>query len=139
MRIVRIGAIVFAIYVGVVIVFESWLGYSQPSGGGTIEITTIDDNGQSATRVVSRIESAGHLYVAANHWPRAWYRDALKHPEVTVTMDGVTKSCTAVPVTGAEFDRVNADHPLGPMIRFLTGYPPRRIVRLDPASPPSTG
>jgi hypothetical protein len=139
MRIVKIIAIVVASYVGIVIAFESWLGYSQPSGGGTIQITTVDDSGKSATRVVSRIESGGHLYVAANHWPRAWYREALAHPAVTVTMDGETRSYTAVPVTGAEFDRVNADHPLGPMIRFLTGYPPRRVVRLDPASPQSAG
>ena len=139
MRIVKIIAIAIAIYVGIVIAFESWLGYSQPSGGGTIQITTVDDNGKSATRVVSRIESGGHLYVAANHWPRAWYRDALAHPEVTVTMDGETQTYTAVPVTGAEFDRVNADHPLGPMIRFLTGYPPRRLVRLDPAPVQSAG
>ena len=123
MRIVKIIAIAIAIYVG----------------GGTIQITTVDDNGKSATRVVSRIESGGHLYVAANHWPRAWYRDALAHPEVTVTMDGETQTYTAVPVTGAEFDRVNADHPLGPMIRFLTGYPPRRLVRLDPAPVQSAG
>ena len=134
MRIVKIIAIAIAIYVGIVIAFESWLGYSQPSGGGTIQITTVDDNGKSATRVVSRIESGGHLYVAANHWPRAWYRDALAHPEVTVTMDGETQTYTA-----AEFDRVNADHPLGPMIRFLTGYPPRRLVRLDPAPVQSAG
>ena len=139
MRIVKIIAIAIAIYVGIVIAFESWLGYSQPSGGGTIQITTVDDNGKSATRVVSRIESGGHLYVAANHWPRAWYRDALAHPEVTVTMDGEIQTYTAVPVTGAEFDRVNADHPLGPMIRFLTGYPPRRLVRLDPAPVQSAG
>jgi hypothetical protein len=139
MRIVKIIAIAIAIYVGIVIAFESWLGYSQPPGGGTIQITTVDDNGKSATRVVSRIESGGHLYVAANHWPRAWYRDALEHPEVTVTMDGETQTYTAVPVTGAEFDRVNADHPLGPMIRFLTGYPPRRLVRLDPAPVQSAG
>ena len=133
MRIVKILAIVLAIYVVIVVVFESWLGYSQPSGGGTIDITTVDDNGERATRVVSRIESGGQLYVAANHWPRAWYRDALKHPEVTVTMDGVTNNYTVVPVTGAEFERVTAERPLGPMIRFLTGYPPRRLVRLDPA------
>jgi ribulose-5-phosphate 4-epimerase/fuculose-1-phosphate aldolase len=134
MRIVKIVAILLAVYVAVVVAFETWLGYSQPSGGGTIEITTVDDNGKSATRVVSRIESGGHLYVAANHWPRAWYRDALDHPDVTVTMDGVTQTYTAVPVTGEEFDRVNADHPLGPMIRFLTGFPPRRVVRLDPTA-----
>jgi F420H(2)-dependent quinone reductase len=134
MRVVKIVAILFAVYVAIVVAFETWLGYSQPAGGGTIVITTVADDGSTHERVVSRIDSGGQLYVAANHWPRAWYRQVLKHPEVTIAVDGVTQTYTAVPVTGAEFERVDADHPLGPMIRFLTGYPPRRLVRLDPSA-----
>lgn len=132
MKVIKIVAILIVIYVAVVVLFESWLGYSQPEGDTTITITTVDDDGNSSDRVVSRIESDGQFYVAANHWPRAWYRNALEHPEVQVTADGVTQTYIAVPVTGDEFDRVDADRPLGPMIRFLTGYPPRRLVRLDP-------
>jgi F420H(2)-dependent quinone reductase len=132
MKVIKILAILLGVYVVIVAAFETWLGSSQPSGGGTIVITTLDSNGTAHERVVSRIDSDGQLYVAANHWPRAWYHNVLDNPTVTVTTDGVAQTYTAVEVTGAEFDRVNADHPLGPMIRFLTGYPPRRLVRLDP-------
>ena len=133
MKIVKIVAVVVGIYAALVALFETWLGYSQPMGGNTIVITTTDDDGVKKDRVVSGLEADGALYVAANHWPRAWYRQVLKHPEVEVTANGEKKSYRAVEVEGEEFDRVNEAHPLGPMIRVLTGFPPRRLVRLDPA------
>jgi hypothetical protein len=37
---------------------------------------------------VSRLESNGQLYVATNHWTRAWYNRVLEKPEVHVTLDG---------------------------------------------------
>src|SRR5262249_7985194 len=76
-------------------------------------------------------------YVAANHWPRAWYERALANPKVQVTWDGQKIDYQAVPVTGAEHDRVEADNPHSAWFRFATGYPPRRFLRLDPAGPPS--
>jgi hypothetical protein len=133
MKLVKIIAILFVVYVGVVTAFESLIGYFQPKGENTLVITTKDDNGNAKERVVARLESGGKLYVAANHWPRRWYNDVLAHPDVQVTADGKTQSYIAVPVTGDEFDRVNAEHSLGIVIRILTGFPPRRLVRLDPA------
>jgi hypothetical protein len=130
---IKIVVILFIVYAAIVASFETWLGFSQPQGGSTIRITTTDADGTKKERVVSRIDSDGKLYVAANHWPRHWYHDVLAHPEVQVISDGKTLSYVAVPVTGAEFDHVNAEHELGPMIRVLTGFPPRRLVRLDPA------
>jgi len=132
-RLVKLVVILFGVYVLVVVGFETWLGYSQPQAGNTIVIVTSDAQGESKPRVVSRLEADGALYVAANHWPRGWYRQVLANPNVTVDIDGTQRAYKAVPVTGEEFDRVNDAHPLGPMIRFLTGYPPRRLVRLDPA------
>jgi hypothetical protein len=81
---------------------------------------------------VSRLTSDGHLYVAANHWPRAWYDRASKNPQVQVTLDGKRGDYTAVPVTGAEHDRVERENSLGLVFRILTGFPPRYFVRLDP-------
>ena len=132
MKIFKVLGILLLIYVGLVVTFESLLGYFQPAGEGTIVITTTDNEGQQNDRVVSRITSNEQLYVAANHWPRAWYHAVLDNPAVKVTMDGTTTEYVAVPVTGQEYDRVNADHPLGPIFRVLTGFPPRELVRLDP-------
>ena len=81
---------------------------------------------------MSGLESDGQLYVAANHWPRAWYDRALENPEVHVTLDGEKSDYRAVPVTGEEHDRVDSKNSLGVVFRILTGFPPRHFVRLDP-------
>jgi len=138
MRAVKILAVVLVVYAALVATFESLIGHFQPQDANTMVITTRDDKGNTNPRVVARLETDGKLYVAANHWPRRWYHEVLANPHVDVTWGGSTQPYVAVEVTGAEFERVDADHGLGPMIRFLTGYPPRRIVRLDPVAPPAT-
>ena len=132
MKIVKLIAILFVVYAGVVVVFESLLGYFQPVDSRSIVITTTDQDGNTDDRVLSRLESNGQLYVAANHWPRAWYNRALENSQVQVTMDGEEGAYLAVPVTDEEHDRVNSERPLGVVLRILTGFPPRYFVRLDP-------
>lgn len=124
-------AIAALVYVAVVAVFETVLGALQPTPGSTLVITTFD-GGAARDRVLTRLESDGKLYVAANHWPRAWYRRALANPEVRATIDGTTAAYRAVPVTGPEHDRIAAEHPLPLPFRIVTGFPPRYFVRLEP-------
>ena len=131
MKALKIVAIVVLVYVGIVVVFESALGYFQPASGATLVITTFDGDGPH-DRVVSRIESDGQLYVAANHWPRAWYNRALKNSEIQILLDGEKTDRRAVPVTGMEHDRVDGENSLPVVFRILTGFPPRYFVRLDP-------
>ncbi len=131
-RVFKIVVILFLVYAGVVATFESLLGYFQPQGDGMIVITTTNADGVSKDRVVSRIDSADQLYVAANHWPRSWYRQTLALPNVSVTVNDVTAEYLAVPIDGAEHDRVDTDHPLPLSFRILTGFPPRYFIRLDP-------
>ena len=131
MKAVKIIAIVLAVYVGIVILFESLLGYFQPAGQTTMIIITTDADGVVNDRVLARLESNNQLYAAANHWPRAWYHQALANPEVMAVVDGEEGAYLAVPVIGEEHDRVDAENPLGAVIRFLTGFPPRYFVRLD--------
>jgi len=128
----KIILIVVLIYAAIVAAFESMLGYMQPAAGSTLVIATFDPDGTPHDRVVSRLVSDGHLYVAANHWPRAWYRRALQNPDVQATVDGTKGNYRAVPVTGAESDRVEREYPHGLGFRILTGFPPRYFVRLDP-------
>jgi hypothetical protein len=47
-------------------------------------------------------------------------------------MDGSKGSYRATPVSDAERERVDQEHPLGLVFRILTGFPPRRFLRLDP-------
>jgi hypothetical protein len=132
MKALKVVAIAVLVYVGIVAAFESLIGTLQPASGSVLVITTFDADGAPHDRVVSRLESAGQLYVAANHWPRAWYRRALANPEVQATIDGKKGDYRAVPVTGAEHDRVEGEHGHGVVFRILTGFPPRYFVRLDP-------
>lgn len=132
MTVVKLIAIVLLVYVGIVVTFESLIGYFQPAGQSTLVITTTDEDGDTNDRVLSRLESNGQLYVAANHWPRAWFNQALENPQVQVTLDGEKGAYLAVPVTDEEHERVNVEHNLGVVTRILTGFPPRYFVRLDP-------
>jgi hypothetical protein len=134
MKAVKTVALVALVYVGIVVAFESLIGYFQPTSEGTLVITTFDEDGTPHDRVVSHLESAGHLYVAANHWPRAWYERALENPRVQVTLDGEKGAYRAVPVEGAEHERVGAENGVGLFFRFLTGFPPRYFLRLEPAA-----
>jgi len=132
MKAVKIIGILALVYVLVVVVFESLIGTLQPAGGTTLVITTFDGEGSAHDRVVSRLDSGGQIYVAANHWPRAWYRRALANPDVEATIDGSKAQYRAVPVSGAEHGRVESEHRHGIVFRVLTGFPPRYFVRLDP-------
>lgn len=132
MKAVKILFFLALAYVGVVVAFESLLGYFQPANASTMVIATTGSDGKASERVLAQARHADQLYAAANHWPRAWYREALANPSVQVTIDGVTSNYTAVPVEGAEHDAVNASRPLGTGFRILTGFPPRYFVRLDP-------
>jgi hypothetical protein len=132
MKALRIVAIVILAYVGIVVAFESLIGFFQPGGESTLVITTFEADGTAHDRVVSRLQSGDQLYVAANHWPRAWHARALEDPNVQVTLDEVPGDYRAIPVANAEHDRVGSDNPLPIVFRVLTGFPPRIFLRLDP-------
>ncbi|MXZ71170.1 MAG: DUF385 domain-containing protein [Acidobacteria bacterium] len=132
-RAVKIGGIVLVSYVLIVVAFESLIGYFQPESPDTLVLTTVDADGAAFDRVLQALHTDGQLYVAVNHWPRAWYRRALANPRVQVTRDGETRNYLAVPVTGDEYERVASDHPHGLAFLILTGFPPRHFVRLDEA------
>ena len=123
-------------YAGIVGLFESFIVVTGPLGIKDIGLpvlvltTTVGDT--SNDRVLARMEIDGQLLVAANHWPRAWYHRALENPNVQVTLDGEKADYLAVPVAEEETDRLNMEHPMPVAIRFLTGFPPRSFLRLDP-------
>ena len=132
MRALRRIALLVLIYIAIIATFESLLGYFQPSGQGSLVITTADEDGTRHDRVLARLQSNGELFVAVNPWPRAWYGRALENPSVQVSVNGVTGNYMAVPASDEEHDRVNRENSLGIVFRILTGFPPRYFLRLDP-------
>ena len=98
-----------------------------------VTITTSVD-GEEQDVVVAGVEHEGRLYVAANHWPRAWFHRVLAHPEVRVTVKGEDSACLAAAVTGDEKARIAQVYRLHGVVRLLAGFPPRAFLRLDPRS-----
>jgi len=138
MKLVRKLAIVLGVYVGIVVAFECLvvvMGKRQADSGvqpgGSYLVITTTDAGRSIDTVVAGVESGGHLYVAANHWPRGWYKRALEDPDVEIARAGKRMAYHAVPVAGEERVRIAGDYNLPLVVRFLTGFPPRAFLRLD--------
>ncbi len=121
------------VYVGYVIYFEARLGYLQPRGSTSLVIATFD-NGDRHERVLRLEQIGGNNYIAANHWPRAWYSQALDNPNVEVQLPGEDsfEPYVAVPLDGEELQRISEIYSFGFEFRFRTGFPPRRFLRLDP-------
>jgi len=130
---------ILVVYAALVAAFETFLGYTQPTNEGTLVITTTNGAGEQKDRVLSKIRIEDTLYVAVNHWPRGWYRHTLSNPNVQVEVDGVKGEYLAIEVEGAERDRVDAARPLGLFFKVLTGFPPRRFIRLDSVGIDPTG
>ncbi len=119
--------------------FEWWLGREQPQGANSLVIATTKEDGSTHDRVLSRlVDDDGSLYVAVNHWPRSWYRQALANPQVQITMDGDTRDFIAIPVEGEQHDYLMERFPLSFSSRLQMGFPPRYFLRLEPAAGPGT-
>ncbi len=82
--------------------------------------------------MLSPIDNDGRLFVAANHWPRAWYHRALENPDVSVTRNGETTEYHAVPVSEEERERLLDESGFPPVAYVFTGFAPRQFLRLDP-------
>jgi hypothetical protein len=126
-------------YLGLVILFEIVVvvfGARQAASGvqppAPFVVIGTADSRRSRESVVAAVEVDGHLYVATNHWPRSWFLRAVRSPEVEVTRGGERRKYLAAPVEGPERERVSNRYRLPFAIRFLTGFPPRAFLRLNP-------
>ena len=133
-RAAKILGTVVAVYIGLVILFESLIGFFQPQNQATLSLTVYEADSRPHVRVLSRIEHNDRLYVAVNHWPRSWFRSLQKNPSVRVAYGEEDFAATAQVVEdAAEISGIEADRPLTWWFKFLTGFPPRYFVRLVPA------
>lgn len=127
-----LGALV-VIYVAWVVNFEVNLGRNQPQGRTSLVIATFNADNERHERVLSLREVNGKPYVAANHWPRSWYKQALENPNVEVQMPGTEEFAPylAVPLEGAEDALLREEYSLSFRARAQMGFPPRYFLRLD--------
>ncbi len=133
MRAAKLAATLFLVYVGIVVVSELHGAFYQPTNIGVplLVITTTAEDGTSNDRILAYMESQGQLFVAATHWPRAWYYRALENPNVQVTLAGEKANYLAVPVSEEELVRLHAYAEINiPFrIRFLSGFAPWDFLR----------
>lgn len=127
-----IVGVLFLAYVAQVVAFEVRLGVNQPENQSTIVIATFNAEGERAERVVRLVEIEGEDYIAANHWPRAWYHQALENPQIEVDYGNGFEPYTAVALEGEEEEMVRNTYTVGFEFKFRTGFPPRYFMRLDP-------
>ena len=132
-KIAKILLIVIVLYLLQIVLFESLLGFYQPEQGNTMLITTFEEDGEAHDRVVARLDREGEIFVAVNHWPRARARRLQRNPDIQMTYEGVTGDYTAVVLTGAAHEQGKIDFSVPFIFKFMTGFPPRYFVRLDPS------
>ncbi len=126
--------VLLLVYVGSIVWFEARLGYRQPQGNTSIVIATFNSDKERHQRVLRLEQIDGNNYIAANHWPRAWYHQALDNPKVEVKMSGEDsfQPYLAIPLQGAEEEHIREVYSFGFNFRFRTGFPPRCFLRLEP-------
>ena len=138
MKLLKLVGYLFVGYVSLVFLFEAvFLGIFQPTIEGdrlkNLVITTTDSTGHPDPRRITYVMVDQSIYVSAHHWPRDWYHQAIKNPNVVVDLRGSKSDYVAVPIAGREFQSVAEAFPLPFVVRFLMGFPPQRnILRLDP-------
>lgn len=67
MKIKKARFFIFVGYLGLIIVFETFLRIIQPRSGDTMVIMSFDANGEAVKRVVSSSERGSQIFVAVNH------------------------------------------------------------------------
>ncbi len=138
MRIVRIGAIVLGVYVGLGLLLDGAIGYFQPQSGTTAVLRTFDESGEPRDTVLGLLDDEGQLWVESGHWFRGWYHRAVANPEIELFREGRTTAYLAVPVDTPEaVDTVTRLMGKGDGAGYWVGrtmllWAPIKPLRLDP-------
>ena len=138
MKIVRIVAILFAVYVALGLVLDAAIGAFQPQQPNTAVLRTFDADGGSHDTVLALHDDRGQLWVESGHWFRGWYHRLERNPDVELTRGGETKPYRAVPVDTPEA-RTRMEELMGSgsgsryqVMRAMLLFAPIKPVRLDP-------
>jgi len=138
----KIGGYTLLAYVVVVIGFEIFvvmMGNAHAERGVSedenwVTLTTFNAQGEAIDTIMGGVRVNEQLYVAANHWPRAWINRAIARPDVLVTLRGQQENYRAFTLDAAERAEVVEVYRFPFLFRMLTGFPPRVFLRLEPST-----
>ena len=80
MKLVRVLAMLLALYVGLGLLADAAIGWFQPQGGNTAVLRTFDAGGGPRDTVLGLLDDNGQLWVESGHWFRGWYRRRGREP-----------------------------------------------------------
>jgi hypothetical protein len=138
MKLVRILAMLLALYVGLGLLADAAIGWFQPQGGNTAVLRTFDPSGASKDTVLGLLDDHGQLWVESGHWFRGWYRRVVANPDVELVRGGQAAPYRATPLDTPEaVDTVTRLMGKGSSSRYwiartLLLFAPIKPVRLDP-------
>ena len=141
MKIVRVVAIAFGIYVVLGLVLDASIGTFQPQMETTAVLRTFDASGTPKETVLSLLDDNGQLWVESGHWFRGWYHRAVANPDVELVRDGRTEAYRAAPIdTDEAVATVTRLMGKGQGVGYWVGramllWAPIKPVRLDPQMP----
>lgn len=141
MKIVRVVAIAFGIYVALGLVLDAAIGRFQPQMETTAVLRTFDASGKPQETVLSLLDDGGQLWVESGHWFRGWYRRVVANPDVELVRAGRTEAYRAVPLDSDEaIETVTRLMGKGQGAGYWVGrvmllWAPIKPVRLDPRTP----
>ena len=143
MKVVRIAAILLAVYVVLGVSLDVAIGVFQPQQANPAVLRTYDANGRPHDTVLALHDDGGQLWVESGHWFRGWYHRLLSHPDVELTRGGQTKPYRAVPVDTPEAV-AHLEKLMGrdagaryTLMRAMLLFAPIKPVRLDPRPAPA--
>ncbi len=138
MKILRVVAIIVAVWIALGLALDGAIGYFQPQSEGTAVLRTFDEAGDPLDTVLGLLDDDGTLWVESGHWFRGWYYRLVRNPEVELVRGEKVEAYRAVPVDSPEaVEKVTKlmGKGRGPgyyVARTMLLWAPIKPVRLDP-------
>ena len=104
-RVVKVGVLLFAAYVVIVLGVNGIAGIVQPelgAGAGEGVLRTFSSDGEVYERRLAVVDDAGVLWLVSVQHFRHWYDRAVANPEVELVRGGEVQLYRAVPVRSPE-------------------------------------
>ncbi len=145
MKILRVVAIVFGVYVLLGLSLDAAVGYFQPRDDTTAVLRTFDADGGMHETVLRPRTGDDQLWLVSGQWFRGWYYRALANPDVELQRGDTVAAYRATPVDSPQDMAaiLHLERERTTAVRYwfgravLTLFAPVKLLRLEPRQPNS--